>query len=198
MEVTRDMVEEAFRNDYAATTVLLAPRWLLGHPNDIGIILDYAEMLYKMTRYQDAIRVYEDALSKTDQDARWAIFNQLGRMYQYWGHPREAEAWFRKAIEIESDELASYVFLGACQTRQGKLKEAEETYRSAIKHTESCLLDEVYHNLGLVLRAQERLVEAAACFRIVIELDPKFANAIEALEDVEQAISLVNERVEWK
>jgi len=44
VEVTREMVEDAFRNDHAATTVPLAPRWLHTHPNDLGIILHYAEM----------------------------------------------------------------------------------------------------------------------------------------------------------
>jgi len=44
VEVTREMVEDAFRDDHAATTVLLAPHWLHTHPNDLGIILHYAEM----------------------------------------------------------------------------------------------------------------------------------------------------------
>jgi tetratricopeptide (TPR) repeat protein len=191
VEVTREMVKEAFCNGHAATTVLLASCWLRDHPGDIGILLDYAEMLYQITRYEDAIRVYEDALSRVGEDGRWAIFNQLGRMYRYWGRYGDAEPWFRKAIEIEPDELAGYVFLGACQARQGKLKEAEETHRAAIRYQESGLLDEAYHNLGLVLRGQDRLTEAAECFKKAIELDPKYADAIEALEDVEKAISFI-------
>ena len=186
--MTREMVEEAFRNDHAATTVLLARQWLQAHPDDLLIIIKYAEMLYKMTRYQEAIRVYEDAIGRLEEDDRWAIFNQIGRMYNYWGRPEQAEPWFRKAIEIEPDEVASYIFLGACQARQGKLKEAEATHRAAIEWIESWLWDEAYQNLGLVLRGQDRLSEAAECFRKAIEINPKYANAIEALADVEKAM----------
>ena len=48
MDVTREMVEEAFRSAHAATSVLLACQWLKAHPDDVGIILPYAEMLYKI------------------------------------------------------------------------------------------------------------------------------------------------------
>ncbi|MGL6075734.1 MAG: tetratricopeptide repeat protein [Fimbriiglobus sp.] len=190
MELTREMVLEAFRNGQAATTVLLAPRWLLDHPDDIRILLEYAEMLYMMARHEDAIRVYEETLSWVGEDDRWAIFNQIGRMYRYSGRYADAEPWFRKAIEIEPDELASYVLLGSSQARQGKMKEAEETYRSAIRWQDSWLLGEATHNLGLVLRAQGRLTEAAEVFRRAIELDPKNFDACEALKDVEKAIPL--------
>ncbi|WP_238537808.1 tetratricopeptide repeat protein [Zavarzinella formosa] len=189
--MTREMVEEAFRHGHAATTVLLASRWLEAHPGDLGIVFDYAEMLYKMTRYEDAIRVYENALNWTDDSGRWAVFNQIGRLYQYWGRPADAEPWFRKAIELDPEELASHIFLGACQARQGKLSEAEKTYRAAIQWKDSGLLDEAYHNLGLVLRGQDRFAEAAECFRKAIELNPKYADVFEALKDVEKAIMIV-------
>jgi tetratricopeptide (TPR) repeat protein len=79
--VTREMVEDAFRNGRAATTVLLAAHWLRDHPNDLGIALDYAEMLYKMTRYEDAIRAYEEALTRIDDDRRWAYAASSRLMY---------------------------------------------------------------------------------------------------------------------
>ena len=106
MELMRKLIEEAFRRGHAATTVLLAARWLQAHPDDLGIILDYAEMLYRMTRYEEAIRVYENAIEilGVTGNGRWAIFNQLGRMYQYWGRPAQAEPWFRKAIDIEPND----------------------------------------------------------------------------------------------
>ena len=69
-EVTREMVRTASRNDQAATTVLLAARWLESHPDDLGILLDYAEMLFQMTRYEDAIRLYLNALEKAEGNRR--------------------------------------------------------------------------------------------------------------------------------
>ena len=187
--MTREQIEEAVRKDHAATTILLAARYLKAHPDDLWITFKYAEMLYLMTRYAEAIRVYEDALERFE-DHRWAIFNQLGRLYRYWGRLPEAESWFRKAIEADPEDVASYVFLGACQARQGKLKEAEATHRAATEQVGQSLVDEAYHNLGLVLRGQGRLAEAAECFRKAIGLTPAYADAIEALADVELAMTL--------
>ena len=46
------------KNDQAATTVLLAERgWLTVHPDDVGVMTHYADMLYQMTRYDDALKV---------------------------------------------------------------------------------------------------------------------------------------------
>ena len=46
------------------------------------------------------------------------------------------------------------------------------------------------YNFGPVLRGQGRLAEAREYFRKAIELCPDYANAIEALQDVESAMTL--------
>jgi tetratricopeptide (TPR) repeat protein len=188
---TGRMIRAAHANDHAATTVLLAERRLRDHPDDIWVIFDYAEMLYQMTRYDEALRIYLDAIERFPE-RRWGLYNQLGSMYRYRGDFAIAESWFRKAIDEEPAEAGSYIFLGACQARQGKLQEAEATHRAATGCSEGCI-DEAYHNLGLVLRGQGRLAEAAECFRQAIERCPDYANAIEALTDVENALLLSSE-----
>jgi tetratricopeptide (TPR) repeat protein len=187
-EETSGMIRMAYRNDQAATTVLLASRWLQAHPGDLGVIYDYAEMLYKMTRYEEAIRIYLDAIERFD-DERWGLYNQLGHLHRYRGDFAVAELWYQKAIDEDPDEVASYVFLGAVQARQGKLTQAEGTHRRATQCPDGPV-DEAFHNLGLVLRGQGRLAEAADSFRKAIELCPKYADAIEALQDVEAALAL--------
>jgi tetratricopeptide (TPR) repeat protein len=185
---TREMIRVAYSNDQAATTVLLASRWLQAHPNDLGAIHSYAEMLYQMTRYEEAIRVYLDAIERFE-DGRWGLYNQLGHLHRYRGDFAVAELWYQKAVDEDPDEVASYVFLGAVQARQGKLTQAEETHRRATRCPDGPV-DEAYHNLGLVLRGQGRLAEAAECFRKAIELCSEYADAIEALQDVEAALAL--------
>lgn len=190
--MSRELIRVAYEKDHAATTVLLASRWLQTHPDDFRVMLDYASMLYQMTRYEDAVRVYQTALGQMagDDRNRWIVFSKIGEAHRYWGRLAEAETWFRKAIEAAPEEVSNYVMLGACQARQGKLKEAEETHRAATKWTESDQLDEAYHNLGLVLRGQDRWAEAAECFQKAIDITPDYADAIEALEDVDMAIAL--------
>lgn len=184
--ITRTAIREARRKGHAATCVELAERWLRKHPNDLGVIHDYANMLYEMTRYDDAILIYEDALERFPDD-RWGIFNQLGHLHRYRGALPAAETAYQSAIDEDPEEAASYIFLGAVQARQGKLIEAERTHRSATKCPEG-FVDEAYHNLGLVLRGQGRLKEARECFEKAIEIDPDYEVAYEALEDVIDAI----------
>jgi tetratricopeptide (TPR) repeat protein len=184
----RNLIWAAYRNDQAATTVLLAARWLRANPDDLSVIHKYATMLYKMTRYEEATRVYLDAIERFE-DGRWGLYNQMGQLHRYRGDFAVAELWYQKAIDEDPDEAASYIFLGAVQAQQGKLAQAEATHRRATQCPDG-LVDEAYHNLGLVLRGQGRLAEAADYFRKAIELCPEYADAIEALQDVEAALTL--------
>lgn len=193
MDDIRKAIGYANENDLAATCVLLAERWLQDHPDDLLVTHDYADMLYKMARYDEALRVYHDALVKFERH-RWGIYNQLGHLYMYRGDFHQAEAWYRKAIEEHPDEAASFIFLGAVQARQGNLIEAEATHRKGTLCSQG-FIDEAFHNLGLVLRGQGRYAEAADCFRKVIEIDPEDKDAIQALDDLARVERLLsNER----
>lgn len=181
-------IREAYDNDQAATCVLLCERWLRKNPDDLWVIHDYATMLYKMTRFDEAIAVYNDALARFPED-RWGIYNQLGHLHRYRGSFLDAENAYQQAIDADPDEAASYIFLGAVQARQGKLEEAERTHRLATQCPEG-FIDEAFHNLALVLRGQGRLAEAKQCFEKAIEIDNKYAEAIEALKDVTTALEI--------
>ncbi len=178
----RKAITYASRNDQAATFVYLAERWLRDHPNDVWVTLEYAEMLYKLTRYDEAIGVYTAAIDRF-QDHRWLIYNKLGQLYRDRGSFSDSEHWHRKATEEDPNDAGSFIFLGAVQARQGHLKQAEESHRLATGCTEGCV-DEAFHNLGLVLRGQGRFAEAAECFRKALEINPEYEDATEALEDV--------------
>lgn len=185
---TRRMIRQAYDNDQAATVVLLAARYLRTHPNDLDVIDRYADMLYQMTRYDEAVAVYLDAVERF-QAKRWALFNKLGNLHRYRGDFATAERWFEKGVEENPGEASSYILLGAVQARQGKLTEAEETHRRATGCARGHI-DEAHHNLGLVLRGQGRLTEAADSFRRAIALCPDYTEALEALQDVESALAL--------
>ena len=105
MDVTREAIDSAYENDHSATTVHLAAAWLADHPDDLGVIGRYADMLYQMTRYDEAIELLTNAIEKQDADLpRHLLFLKMGSLERYRGNFAEAEAWFRKAIELRSDD----------------------------------------------------------------------------------------------
>jgi tetratricopeptide (TPR) repeat protein len=183
------MVRTASRNGQVATTLLLAERLLGERPDDLGVLLDYADTLYHVTRYEEAIRVYLRA-AELRENARAPIYGALGHLHRYRGDYAQAERWYQSAIEVSPHDAGGYIFLGGVQARQGKLNEAEATHRAATNCTEGCI-DEANLNLGLVLRGQGHLREAAECFRKAIELTADYAEAIDALEDVETALAFL-------
>lgn len=193
MTVTRKAIATAFYNDQAATTVHLAPLWLTDHPDDIAVIGWYADMLYQMTRYDDAINVLSNAINQVNEDLpKHLMLLKMGAVERYRGNCAESEKWYCSAIELQPNDATGYVMLGAAQARQGKLKMAEATHRRGTQCTYGAV-DESFHNLGLVLRGQGRLEEAADCFRAAIKIDPLYDVAIEALKDVENAVRLSDE-----
>ncbi len=113
-------------------------------------------------------------------------------MYRYRGELDQAAQWYLKAVEDDPDEATSYIYLGAIKARQGRLTEAEEIHRRATRCGHG-LKEEAFLNLGLVLRGQMRLIEAADCFRRAIEIDPEYAAATEALRDVLDAQRIIED-----
>src|SRR5690349_3481579 len=105
-------IRDAYDNDQAATCVLLCQEWLRDNPDDLSVIHHYATMLYQMTRYDEALAVYNDALARFPE-FRWGIYNQIGNLHRYRGSLPDAEKAYQRAIDSNPAEAASYIFLGA-------------------------------------------------------------------------------------
>jgi Tfp pilus assembly protein PilF len=112
---------------------------------------------------------------------------------------RRAEAWFRKAIRADPT-TSNYVLLGATLAKQGKLSQAGVMHRRAIRsRTRGDAIDEAHLNLGFVLRAQRKYVDATEQFAKALDIDPRYGHAKEALRDVRGAMEparLANKRLQ--
>jgi Flp pilus assembly protein TadD len=98
-----------------------------------------------------------------------------------------AEEWYRRAVQARPTDATSYIYLGAMLAKNGRLDEAEVCHRQATGCLEGCI-DEAYLNLGYVLRAQGRYLDALECFREASSRDPLDTDVHEALEDMEQVL----------
>ncbi len=111
------------------------------------------------------------------------LYTALGQVFRGSGDDSQAEAWFRRAIDAAPDDAQGYIYLGGLLASRGRLDEAEEVHRRGTGCSKGCV-DEAFLNLGLVLRAQGRLGEAAECLAEAIRRDPEYRDAKIAMRDV--------------
>jgi tetratricopeptide (TPR) repeat protein len=170
---------------------LLARRHLALFPDDGPAWLILGSELVVVARYEEAEEALHKAIEFCPREKLWIPFSDMGHLFKAAGEFDQAAAWYRKAIDAAPDDATGYIFFGCVLAKQGRLVEAEEAHRAAIRCREGCL-DEAYLNLGFVLRARERFREAAECFREAIARDPKYRAAHRALRDVERCLALQN------
>lgn len=91
------------------------------------------------------------------------------------GRFAEAEAAFRRVLEIRPGNARDHANLGGALARQGKLAEALEAYREAIRVEPR--EPSAHNNLAMALADQGRLDEAADALAEAIRLDPAYAEA---------------------
>ena len=106
-----------------------------------------------------------------------SVQGELANTYRKSQQFDQAEKWYLKAIEGTNSEAPAswYIGLGLLETERGNYERARQRYIVAIHfHPDNTI---AYQNLGTVLFKLNRLDEANASFRAVLELDPKMASA---------------------
>ena len=175
-----------------ATTVELARAHLKTHGDDAKVWLTLGAALSELSRFAEAEVAFERALSQ--EKLRVFVYTARGHMAQRRGDYLDAEHWFSRAIEIDPKPTYSHVFRAVVTGRRGDLKLAEQRYLEALavcrveEFDEFDEFDEIYANLGGVLVAQERYVEAVECFERALEIDPDYAFAQIRLKDARQLL----------
>jgi predicted O-linked N-acetylglucosamine transferase (SPINDLY family) len=87
----------------------------------------------------------------------------------------EAEASFRRVLELKPDYAEAHFNLGNLLDEAKRLPEAEASYRRALELKPDYA--DVYYNLGTLFLEAQRLPEAESSFRRALELKPDFAEA---------------------
>jgi len=87
----------------------------------------------------------------------------------------EAEAMYKKAIELDPTLAIAYTNLGNILFRRGEDKQAEKLYARAIEI--DLRQPEAHYNMGYVMLERGEAARAAAHFEAAIERDPRFADA---------------------
>jgi tetratricopeptide (TPR) repeat protein len=105
----------------------------------------------------------------------------VGLGYQQEGKSVEAEASFKKAIELDPKNDGAYFALGLLYRLQDRFSQAEDVLKKAIAlNPENA---RAYHELKLVYTDQGKHSQAESCFKKEVELTPK--QAIERYQAIE-------------
>jgi predicted TPR repeat methyltransferase len=92
------------------------------------------------------------------------------------GQMDEAEALYRRILEVESDSPDALHFLGVLTFQRGDTAEAVRLIRRALAHAPD--YPDALSNLGNVLRTQGEVAEAEACYRRALALRPAHTPAL--------------------
>ena len=145
--------------------------------------------MLELARYVEAEQVLRLAVQEISGEHLDYAYTQFGKLYEARGDYDKAEAWYRKAVDLNPDHSARHIVLGALLAKKGDFPGAETCHRSATRCSKGDLVDEAFLNLGLVLRAQDRHQDALVCFERALELDANYREALIAKADVEKAIA---------
>jgi Tfp pilus assembly protein PilF len=139
-------------------------------PDAIEPMNNWAIVLERLHRYQEAEEVYRRALAILPDDA--SLNTNLGLLLENQGDLAEAEQYQRRALALspESAEIASNA--AGLFARIGQEQEAEALYRKAIALNPN--FSTAHSNLGVLLVDMERETEAEACFREALRIQPDY------------------------
>ncbi|GAC1431639.1 MAG: hypothetical protein NVS1B11_01020 [Terriglobales bacterium] len=98
-------------------------------PNNINLMLNYANLLWKTNRKQDAFTMYAQALS-IDPNSHSAL-TALGYLSRETADAATAEKYFTKLQSAYPNDFVSYLALGDLYTSARKFPEAQQSYERA-------------------------------------------------------------------
>ena len=189
-------MDQAWDDDKPAHNVRLARVYLAQCPDNSAVWSKMGSELSDLSLYAEArealrmsIRLREES---GDRPFRATLF-AMSDTYRWAGDYSTALKWLRRSVDVEPENAGVHIFLGGLLAKCGQFEEAETVHRRGTACEEGCI-DEAWHNIGLVLRSQERFAEAAECFERALAIDCNYTAAQDALADVSFAIRLTRRR----
>jgi tetratricopeptide (TPR) repeat protein len=144
----------------------------LGHAERDARIRDQLKRLDRAS-YTNAIATYEQAIARAPDD--WALRENFATLLQDFGQPREAEAQWRRVIQLLPHSEQAWFGLGNLLDSDGRAAEAVTAFREALRHRPNSI--EARNGLGLALAGLGRFTEAISEYERALRFKPDFAEA---------------------
>jgi tetratricopeptide (TPR) repeat protein len=144
----------------------------LGHAERDARIRDQLKRLDRAS-FTNAIAAYEQAIARAPDD--WVLRENFATLLQDFGQAREAEAQWRRAVQLLPHSERAWFGLGNLLDSDGRAAEAVAAFREALRRRPNSV--ETRNGLGLALAGLGRFTEAIAEYERALRLKPDFAEA---------------------
>lgn len=169
-------------------------------PNRYEILRSLLDLDLRENRLAESAQRIRAASSQNPDDARLAQL--VGLVALYAGDASSAEASFRRAIELDPNDLGGYENLARYLLVTGRPKEVLETYEKALASNPSS--GTLHLIVGSLYELQSRTEDAMARYEDAVRLDPGLAVAKNNLAylltetggDLDRALELAQEAKE--
>ncbi|QSA96396.1 tetratricopeptide repeat protein [Methylococcus sp. EFPC2] len=174
-----DAARTALRQGNKDKALMLARKAVAkaGEDTAAWILLGFA--LAANDLWDEAIETLQRATDRTPDSAELRF--ELARTAYQARRLDIAEAAYRKVLALLPKNIAAYCNLGVVYSVQGRLANAEDCYRDALKYCPAELRGGIAYNLGEVLRRQGKPEDAIAALQDAVAAEPGLYVAHNAL-----------------
>lgn len=103
------------------------------------------------------------------------LYNLLGQVWMQTKESLQAEAAFKKAIEVDNSFLTAYIGLGQVYLQSGKVDQATKEYQEVLAKDAKNI--PAHMLLGVIRESQKNFEQAQQHYGAILKLNPKFAPA---------------------
>jgi tetratricopeptide (TPR) repeat protein len=169
-------------------------------PQNPDILLTRATVFSSMNKHAEAIKEYQKALTKVDED-KDEIHTSIAFEYQNQGDYKKASEHLKKAIKINRDNESLLYEIGYCFEIGQMSDDAVDFFSHEIDSRPYSYV--AWYNLGMAYSALELYEKAIDSFDYAIAIDPAFtpaffskAQCYEQMEMYQEAIAIYKQTFE--
>ncbi len=145
---------------------------LLEFPEDAGLLLEYANYMFKTKRYGPAMIHFEKYFA-ADGDSIYDIVMNYGISTYFAEEEEKALTIFEKLFRANPNDMFVMYYQSLCYKKLKNFEEAEKMMLWAIEATVPEYVAEMYHHLGQIYGQQRKFAESVAALEKSVELNPK-------------------------
>jgi tetratricopeptide (TPR) repeat protein len=137
-------------------------------PESATIRTDYARLLFRMSRFSEALEQAQLIEPKSSE-----VCLLIGDCYRLTGRMEAAVKYYERAVALDRDNINAYWYLAGYYRQADKIDSAISVYYELARLSDTY---RIWHELGAMLGSAGRYEEALTAFKRSIEINPDVNN----------------------